>query len=96
MDGGSQREEVIIGMNLERTCGRRNNMKYIAFYGAWGLSILSLMITAIMLGTLICNMGTQYDSTEGILRTIAIPICLFISVASAWVVCDMKKRMKEL
>jgi hypothetical protein len=71
-------------------------MKYIAYYGAWGLSILSLMITVIMLATLTCNINTQYDPIEGILRTISIPICLFISVFSAWVVCDMKKRMKDI
>lgn len=71
-------------------------MKYIAYYGAWGLSILSLMVTAIMLGTLVCNINIQYEPTEGILRTLGILIGLFISVFSAWIVCDMKKRMKDL
>jgi len=70
-------------------------MKYIAYYGAWGLSILSLMVTAIMLGTLVCNINTQYEPSEGILRTISILIALFISIFSAWIVCDMRKRMKE-
>lgn len=71
-------------------------MKYVAYYGAWGTSILCLMIVLILLVNNICNIHTMYDPIEGILRVIEIPLFLFIAVFSAWIVCDMKKRMKDL
>ncbi|MFA5049080.1 MAG: hypothetical protein WC516_08705 [Patescibacteria group bacterium] len=72
-------------------------MKYIAYYGAWGTSILSLVILGIALAFLVINIHTYYEPLLAmILSYIAIPLLCFISSFSAWIVCDMKKRMKDL
>ena len=73
-------------------------MKYIAYYGAWGTSILCLLLVAIKMINLIVLtfQHTTYGPIAGILTTLAVVIMLFIAVFSAWIVCDMQKRMKDL
>jgi len=72
-------------------------MKYIAYYGAWVTSIFCLLLVAIKLINLIVLTfeHVTYEPVEGILITLFTVITLFISVFSSWIVCDMKKRMKD-
>ena len=69
-------------------------MKYIAFYGAHVVCVLC----AVCFGTLIMAMAQNHAGglIEVIAMMIAIPVVCFIAIASAWIVCDMKKRMKDL
>jgi hypothetical protein len=75
-------------------------MKYIAFYGAWGTSILCLLLVAIKIVNVtyygIIGNPLDYTIIEGALYTLSIVVMLLISVVSAWIVCDMRKRMKDL
>jgi hypothetical protein len=73
-------------------------MKYIAYYGAWGTVIISLGTCAMLF--LVCLVigitKTIPSTTELILMCCAIPFLFAISSLCAWIVCDMKKRMKDL
>ena len=69
-------------------------MKYIAYYGAFTTSILCLGILSTLIFVIIKS--PIRDLTEVLSMLVAVPIVCFISVASAWIVCDMKKRMKDL
>jgi hypothetical protein len=71
-------------------------MKYIAYYGAWGTSILCLGLWIAKMIVLIVNFDYAYDMTVARLEVLTMIILPFISIISAWIVCDMKKRMKDL
>jgi hypothetical protein len=71
-------------------------MKYIAYYGAWGTSILCLGLWIAKMIVLIVNFDYAYDMTVARLEVLTMVILPFISIISAWIVCDMKKRMKDL
>lgn len=75
-------------------------MKYMAYYGAFGTSILCLILVAIKIIILgyyqVIDNPLSYTIVEGTLYTLSIVVMLFISVVSAWIVCDLKKRMKDL
>lgn len=69
-------------------------MKYIAYFGAFATSILCIVILGMLM--LIMAQNHAHSLIECIGMLVAIPIVCFISVASAWIICDMQKRMKEM
>lgn len=71
-------------------------MKYIAYYGAWGTSLLCLILTIYKIIAMVININTLYDLLQAKLDVITLIILLLGMVLSAWIVCDMKKRMKDL
>lgn len=71
-------------------------MKYIAYYGAWGTSWLCLAIWVAKFVVIIINTGSEYEPLVARLEVLTMVLLPFISVISAWIVCDMKKRMKDL
>ena len=69
-------------------------MKYIAFGGAFVTAIVSLIILVLLMVIMISSHASTF--TEAIGMLIAIPVACFTITASAWIICDMQKRMRVL
>lgn len=71
-------------------------MKYIAFYGAWGISALCLILSIYKIIIMAININTMYDLLQANMEVLTLIIMLLVMVLCAWIVCDMKIRMKNL
>jgi hypothetical protein len=71
-------------------------VKYIAYFGAWGTSILCFGMTLIMMAVMACNMNGSYEPTVALLIVILTLNSLFMSVVCALVVCYMGKYMRDI
>jgi len=71
-------------------------MKYIAYYGGLGTCLLGLFQALMMVIIFACNVHTQYEVVYATLSCIYLTLSLFVAIVCAWIVCDMRKRMKDL